>query len=108
MIRPDQAQELQARLAGVNLHDISLKNQPSVLIAAAITGLESAIPIQAVAEGLKRLGFDVKPTVAQTRGLIQQSRLFQLMGLIAFTQDQIAQDTVTWLQTNLPHQPIGP
>ena len=73
----DQYQEIENALKGVDLKDISLKNQPSILMAPAITGLESAIPIPALANLFKKIGLDVKPTVEQTFCLIKNSRLFR-------------------------------
>lgn len=101
----DQYQELEDRLNGVDFKDISLLNQPSILMAPAITGIESAIPVKAVADFVKRLGLDVKPSVEETYCLIKESQLFGLMGLISFTKDKIAKDTVDWLKANLPNKP---
>lgn len=101
----DQYQEIEDRLKGVDFKDISLLNQPSILMAPAITGIESAIPVKAVANFVKRLGLDVKPSVEETHCLIKGSQLFGLMGLISFTKDKIAKDTVDWLKQNLPHKP---
>lgn len=97
----DQAQEIQRSLSDVDLKDISLKNQPYVLIAPAITGIESAIPFPPLANLVKRLGLDVKPNVEQTYCLIENSNLFHLISLVAFNQDNIAKETVAWLRTNL-------
>ncbi len=102
----DQCQEIKDSLRGIPLKDISLKNQPSLLMAPAITGIESAIPIPVLANLVKRLGLDVKPTVEQTHCLIKGSRLFNLIGLIAFSQDDIARETVSWLQRNLSNKPV--
>ncbi len=99
-----QAREIEVALRGVDLHDISLKNQPSVLMAPAITGIESAIPVRFIAKLFKRLGLDVKPNVDQTHCLIKRSLLFNLIGLIAFNDDAIARPTIRWMQTHLPHQ----
>ncbi|MGK7872146.1 MAG: DUF1350 family protein [Xenococcaceae cyanobacterium] len=103
----DQYQEIEDCLRGVDLKEISLRNQPSILMAPAITGIESAIPISALADFIKGLGFDVKPTVEQTYCLIKCSRLFNLIGLIAFQNDDIARETVSWLldKKNLPKGP---
>ncbi|WP_299407453.1 DUF1350 family protein [Acaryochloris sp. IP29b_bin.148] len=101
----DQYQEIEDRLQNVDFKDISLLNQPSILMAPAITGIESAIPVPAVAKFVKRLGLDVKPSVEETHCLIKGSGLFGLMGLISFDRDQIARETVDWLTANLPHKP---
>lgn len=101
----DQYQEIEDRLQKVDFKEISLLNQPSILMAPAITGMESAIPVKAVANFVKRLGLDVKPSVKETHCLIKGSQLFGLMGLISFDRDQIARETVDWLKANLPHKP---
>jgi hypothetical protein len=103
----DQAQEIQQQLEGVDLKDISLKNQPSVLLAPVIAGIESAIPVAFVAELVKKLGLDVKPTVEQTYCLIKNSRLFNLIALMVFGKDDIAKKagTVDWMLKNL--QPVA-
>ena len=101
----DQYQEIENRLKETDFKDISLWNQPAILIAPAITGIEGAIPVKAVANLVKRLGLDVKPSVDETYCLIKGSQLFGLMGLISFDKDNIARGTVTWLKANLPHQP---
>lgn len=101
----DQYQEIEERLQGVDFTEISLLNQPSILMAPAITGIESAIPVKAVADLVKRLGLDVKPSVEQTHCLIKGSQLFGLIGLLSFAQDEIASETVNWLKANLPQKP---
>ncbi|HAC63841.1 MAG TPA: hypothetical protein DCF68_09955 [Cyanothece sp. UBA12306] len=97
----DQKDEILRSLEGVDLDEISLKNQATLLLAPAITGIESAIPIKAVADLVKKLGLDVNPTVEQTHCLILKSRLFNLFSLIAFAKDNIAKDTVNWIKGNL-------
>jgi hypothetical protein len=101
----DQYQEIEDQLKDADFRNISLLNQPSILMAPAITGIEGAIPVKAVANFVKRLGLDVKPNVEQTHCLIEQSSLFGLMGLISFDQDEIAKETVDWLEAHLPHKP---
>lgn len=101
----DQYQEIENRLKETDFKDISLLNQPLILIAPAITGIEGAIPVKVVANLVKRLGLDVKPSVEETHCLIKGSQLFGLMGLISFDKDNIARETVAWLKANLPHQP---
>lgn len=98
-----QYQQIQNSLRGVDLHVISLKNQPSLLLAPVITGIESAIPIRLLAELLQKLGLDVQPTTEETYCLIEGSRLFNLTAVIAFGKDRVAQKagTVQWLQTHL-------
>lgn len=99
----DQYRELEKQLEDVELKDISLKNQPSLLMAPVIAGIESAIPVTFLAELVKKLGLDVQPDVPQTYCLIKDSRLFNLIALMAFGQDKIAAKagTVNWLRDNL-------
>ncbi len=109
----EQSQQIEGSLKGVDLQDISLKNQPLILLAPVIAGIESAIPISALAELIKKLGLDVQPNVPETRCLIKKSRLFGLTAAIAFAKDKIASNpqlnkegepkgTVQWLQKNVP------
>ena len=109
----EQSQQIEASLKGVDFQDISLKNQPSILLAPVIAGIESAIPISALAELVKKLGLDVQPNVPETRCLIKKSRLFRLTAAIAFAKDKIASNpeldregepkgTVQWLQKHVP------
>lgn len=100
-----QVQTIQQQLQSVDLHSISLMNQPSVLMAPAITGIESAIPVRAIANIVRRF-IDVQPTVAETYCLIEKSRLFNLIGLIAFKEDTIAAETVDRIRS-LPNRPAA-
>ncbi|ACK64916.1 conserved hypothetical protein [Rippkaea orientalis PCC 8801] len=97
----DQQTEIKQDLQDVDLESISLKNQAILLLAPAITGIEAAIPVKAIADLMKKLGLDVKPNVEQTHCLILRSRLFNLFSLIALAKDNIAKDTVTWIKANL-------
>ncbi len=110
----EQAADIENSLRGVDFQDISLKNQPSILLAPVIAGIESAIPVPALAELIKKLGLDVQPNVPETRCLIKKSRLFGLTVAIAFAKDKIASNpeldregepkgTVQWLQKHVPH-----
>ncbi len=108
-----QSQQIENSLRGVALEEISLKNQPSILLAPVIAGIESAVPLPPLAELVKKLGLDVQPNVKETRCLIKKSNLFNLTAAIAFGEDDIASNTeigedgepkgtVDWLQKNLP------
>ncbi len=108
-----QSQQIENSLRGVDLKEISLKNQPSILLAPVIAGIESAVPLPALAELVKKLGLDVQPNVKQTRCLINRSNLFNLTEAISFGEDDIASSTeigedgepkgtVEWLQEHLP------
>jgi hypothetical protein len=98
----EQSQTIEIKLQGTDIKDVSLKNQPTVLIAPAITGIEGAIPLRSLAEFIKRLGIDAKPTVEQTHCLMLKSQLFNLMAAITFSKDKIAAPTITWMKENLP------
>lgn len=109
----EQAADLERSLQGVDFEEISLRNQPSILLAPVISGIESAIPVPALADLVKKLGLDVQPTVKQTRCLINKSDLFGLTAAIAFAKDKIASNpdigddgepigTVQWLQKHVP------
>lgn len=108
-----QAADIENSLKGVDFEEISLKNQPSILLAPVISGIESAIPVPALANLVKNLGLDVQPNVKQTRCLINRSSLFGLTAAIAFAKDKIASNpdldsdgepkgTVEWLQKHVP------
>lgn len=108
-----QSQQIENSLRGVALKEISLKNQPSILLAPVIAGIESAVPLPALAELVKKLGLDVQPNVKETRCLINRSNLFNLTAAISFSEDKIASNkeigedgepkgTVEWLQKHLP------
>ena len=108
-----QATDIENGLKGVDFEEISLKNQSSILLAPVIAGIESAIPVPALAELVKKLGLDVQPTVKQARCLINKSSLFGLTAAIAFAKDKIASNpeldsdgepksTVEWLQKHVP------
>lgn len=99
----DQEKQIEDSLRNADLKDISLINQPSVLMAPVIGGTSSAVPVPFIADLVDRLGFGVLPTPKQTYCLIKNSRLFNLTALISFNKDKIAQQagTVRWLQENL-------
>lgn len=99
-----QYQHIQNKLAlsEVELQQISIKGQPSLLLAPTIAGFWGAIPIPALANFVEqKLRLQVLPTVEQTHQLIQRSDLFNLTGLVAFDLDNIAAQTIAWLQPYL-------
>lgn len=97
----NQFKQIQSSLGKTDLADISIKNQPSVLLAPAITGIESAVPIRFLADLIKRIGLDVKPNVEETHCLIHNSNLFNLEGIVSYKEDNIARDTILWLKDNI-------
>lgn len=100
-VNENQFKQIQSGLGKTDLADISIKNQPSVLLAPAITGIESAVPIGFLANLLKRIGLDVKPNVEETHCLIRNSNLFRLEGIVSYEKDDIARDTISWLKDNI-------
>jgi hypothetical protein len=112
---PEQEQKsLEDALIGVDLEKISLKNQPSILMAPAIEGLEGAIPVfrnggfKGLQDFLNKIGIKVEPSQEETFCLINQSQLFNLTRLIYFNQDtRIAAATVKWLLANLGERLAG-
>jgi len=105
-----QSQEIQTALKSskVSLEKLLLKGQSSLLIAPVISDLGGAVPIPALARFVRRyLRIDVLPKVEQTHCLITKSQLFNLTGLIGFTQDQIAGQTVEWFKPYLVDKKFG-
>lgn len=72
------------------LKQVSILNQPTLLIAPDISDTESAIPIPVVARWLDRFRLGVAPTRSQTQCLIERSALFNLTALISFADDRVA------------------
>ncbi|KAM3092007.1 DUF1350 family protein [Phormidesmis sp. 146-35] len=85
-----QVEQLKHAIADLRPDTVSIKGQPSLLLAPDISNTESAIPIRALAQLLDRLQLCVLPTRKQTQCLIAQSDLFNLTGLISFDRDTIA------------------
>lgn len=104
-----QVHDLEVALAKTNLENLSLKNQPSMMMAPIITGIEGAIPIQAIAKFVKNI-IDVRPSKEQTYCLIKNGQLFHFISLIGFQSDQVQAKakTLSWLEKNLPQTPFEP
>ena len=107
-IPSEEEQHLEAALANVDLRQISLENQNTILMAPAIEGLEGAIPLfrgsrfASLKAFLNKIGIKVEPSQEESFCLIKQSQLFNLTSLIFFNQDtKIAAPTVAWLLKNL-------
>lgn len=105
---PIEQEHLKNTLSKVDLEQVSLRNQSSVLIAPAIEGLEAAIPLlrnpkfSGVQRFLNRIGIKVEPTQKETFCLIKESSSFNLTSLISFRKDtRVAAPTVRWLMANL-------
>lgn len=85
-----QIKQIEQAIERSAIESVSIKGQPSLLLAPDISDTESAIPIRALAQLFDKLNLGVLPTRAQTQCLIEQSELFNLTGLISFDQDTIA------------------
>jgi hypothetical protein len=109
-VNTQQAQDVLKELErlGIDISEISIENQPSLLLAPVIAGLESAIPIPPLVSLLKAIGIDVQPNVEETKRLILSSGLFTLLALIAFFTDTYAGPTVSWFSENLSKRLIKP
>lgn len=103
-IGKDQYQQIHAILDGIDLENLSIKNQPSLLIAPDFGGTERAIPVPALAMLFENWGSDTTPTPNQTYCLLRRSGLFNLTGLISFSADPLAASTVRGLLRHLPHR----
>ncbi|MEM9264142.1 MAG: DUF1350 family protein [Cyanobacteria bacterium P01_F01_bin.13] len=80
----------------------AIMDEPSLLLAPAITDLNGAIPIKALQRAFSNL-LKVYPTVEQTHQLIEHSQLFHLTGLLQFAHDPLAVDTCQRLMQAQPH-----
>jgi len=87
----------------IQLHNISLLNQPSLFVAPVISGIESAIPF-GLASFFKKLGIDVNPTVQDTQCLITNSSMFNLFDIISFAKDIRAKETIQWFVKTFPRR----
>ena len=94
-IGTSQADRLATILDNVSLQQISLLNQPSILLDPVISDLDSAVPIQPIRALVEKF-IRVEPSIEQTYCLINRSQLFSLTSILAFTS-QLAQETVSTL-----------
>ncbi|MFM2303985.1 MAG: hypothetical protein RLZZ135_1395 [Cyanobacteriota bacterium] len=87
-------QEIDRQISNIidtaDLANVSILDQPSVLVAPDISDTESAIPVPAIANFLDRIGWGVQPIRKQTQCSIERSRLFNLTALISFDKDTLA------------------
>ncbi|MGK7906628.1 MAG: DUF1350 family protein [Synechococcus sp.] len=68
---------------------LSLENQPTILMAPVITGIEGAIPVKSIAEVVKPF-IDARPSTDATQCLIRESESFHYTAIVGFKNDQIA------------------
>ena len=80
----------------------SIKQQPSIWLAPAITDLNGAVPVKSLQRVLRPF-MTVSPTVEHTHQLIAQSSLFQRTGLVQFARDRITAITCQQLMQEQPH-----
>lgn len=104
-----QAQDIIQALKEIgpeNLSKLSLENQPGILMAPIITGIEGAIPVKFVANIVKKF-LDARPSETETKEVIEDSMQLEqtdssfsrFMGLIGFKSDQVQAKakTLDWL-----------
>ncbi|MBW4523820.1 MAG: DUF1350 family protein [Phormidium tanganyikae FI6-MK23] len=89
-VEAHQIEEVKQAIERLSMDSVSIKGQPSLLLAPDISDTESAIPVRFLAQLLDKLKLGVLQTRAQTQCLIEQSDLFNLTGLISFDRDTIA------------------
>lgn len=89
----------------INITSIFIKGQESILLAPDISDTASAIRPQFLADFIDHLGLGVKPNPAETHNLIQESGLFNLLGLVCFKSDNIAKLTCEWFINTLKKPP---
>ncbi|MEH2178679.1 DUF1350 family protein [Nostoc sp.] len=89
----------------VKINSIFIKSQLSILLAPVNTGLDSAIKPKALANFLINLGLNVKPTPEETEALIENSKFFNLLGLVYFPLDNIGKSTREWFFNHLKKPP---
>lgn len=97
-----QSERLANALGDVSLKQISLLNQPSILLDPVISDLDGAVPIKSLRALVERF-IRVEPSIEQTYCLINRSQLFALTSVIAFTS-QLAKETVGTLEELLTLQ----
>jgi len=104
----EKATKLSSYYVGAEKHifsDLFIKGQTSVLLAPVNSGTDSAIP-KFLATIIDKLGWGVNPSPQETYALIKETNLFNLLGLIQFKADKIAQSTVDWFINNFHKPPV--
>jgi Protein of unknown function (DUF1350) len=86
---------------------VSLYNQPSILIAPVITGIEGAIPIKQLADLVKPF-LDARPSKEETECLIAQNNLFHFTSIVKFKEDLVEAKagTINFLRRIIPQKPF--
>lgn len=89
----------------INITSILIKGQKSILLAPDISDTASAIRPEFLADFIDYLGLGVRPNPKETYDLIQESGLFNLLGLGCFKSDNIAKLTCLWFVNTLKKPP---
>ncbi|MEH2243412.1 DUF1350 family protein [Nostoc sp.] len=89
----------------IKIKSVFIKGQVSILLAPDISDTASAIRPQFLADIIDNLGWGVKPTPEETKNLIKDSGLFNIMGLVCFKSDNIAKLTCKWFSKILKKPP---
>nr|WP_265579933.1 DUF1350 family protein [Romeria gracilis] len=97
-----QAERLANLLSEEDLKNVSLLNQPSILLDPVVSDLDEAIPIRSLRNLFSKV-LRVQPSKQQTYCLIHNSRLFGLTAIVDF-ESSLAQTTVSALQQLLASQ----
>ncbi|MBC1223008.1 DUF1350 family protein [Nostoc sp. UCD121] len=89
----------------IKINSVFIRGQVSILLAPDISDTASAIRPQFLADIIDNLGWGVKPTPEETKNLIKDSGLFNIMGLVCFKSDKIAKLTCEWFTDILKKPP---
>ena len=89
----------------IKINSVFIKGQVSILLAPDISDTASAIRPRSLADIIDNLGLGVKPTPEETKNLIKDSGLFNIMGLVCFQSDNIAKLTCEWFTKILKKPP---
>lgn len=91
-----QAESIIQLLSHISLDQISLLNQPSILIDPVISDLDNAVPIKSLRRIVNRF-IRVQPSREETYCLINKSKLFGLTSIIDLDSN-LGEETVTQLK----------
>ncbi|QLE51848.1 DUF1350 domain-containing protein [Nostoc sp. C057] len=89
----------------IKINSVFIRGQVSILLAPDISDTASAIRPQFLADIIDNLGWGVKPNPEETKNLIKDSGLFNIMGLVCFKSDNIAKLTCEWFTDILKRPP---
>jgi hypothetical protein len=89
----------------IKINSVFIKGQVSILLAPDISDTASAIRPQFLADIIDNLGWGMKPNPEETKNLIKDSGLFNIMGLVCLRSDKIAKLTCEWFTEILKKPP---